>query len=271
MNYSDKTLSQKLERTEARSNADFVKTRARLDPSSGAEWIEVAGVYAMFDGVESPLTQTFGLGVFDEITDTEIDTIEQFFKKHDAPVFHEVSPMADPSLMELLNRRGYRPMELTSVMFLPLDKIEPLTRQLNPQITTRVIKNDEVDIWARTAANGWSTEMPGMGDFMFNFCRIGAQCEGAYPYIAEIDGKPISTAAFLMYDGIALLAGASTVPEGRRQGGQTALLDARLKFARDSGCTLAVMGASPGSQSQRNAQKNGFNIAYTRTKWRLIE
>jgi hypothetical protein len=30
------------------------------------------------------------------------------------------------------------------------------------------------------------------------------------------------------------------------------------------------MGALPGSQSQRNAQKNGFNIAYTRTKWQLV-
>ena len=112
--------------------------------------------------------------------------------------------------------------------------------------------------------------MPGMEDFMFEFCRIGARCNGAHPYIAELDGEPISTAAFLMYDGIAMLAGASTVPEGRNQGGQTALLHARLQFARDSDCTLAIMGAAPGSQSQKNAQKNGFHIAYTRTKWQLI-
>ena len=64
MIYSDKALSQKLERTEARANADFVETRIRLDPESGAAWIQVGGAYAMFDGLESPLTQTFGLGVF---------------------------------------------------------------------------------------------------------------------------------------------------------------------------------------------------------------
>ena len=270
MIYSDKSLSQKLERTEARSNADFVDTRARLDPDSGAEWIEVSGVYAMFDGVESPLTQTFGLGVFDEITDTEIDALEEFFKKHKAPVFHEVSPMADASLMELLNRRGYQPMELTSVMILPLDK-GLTTHALNPQITTRVINKDEVDIWARTAASGWSTEMPGMEDFMFNFCRIGAQCAEAFPYIAEMDGKPISTGALLIYEDVALLAGASTIPEGRNQGAQSALLEARLRHAADSGCKLAIMGASPGSQSQINGQKNGFQIAYTRTKWQLVK
>jgi len=267
--FSDRNFSQKLERTEARSNADFVETRARLDPASDAEWIEVAGTYAMYDGVESPLTQTFGLGIFEEVSDVEIEKLEEFFKRHDAPVFHEVSPMADPSLMELLTRRGYKPMELTSVMFLPLDEVSSAHRASNSKITTRVIEKHEVDTWARTAADGWSTEMPGMEDFMFNFCRIGAQCQGAYPYIAERDGRPISTAAFLIYDGIALLAGASTIPDGRNQGGQTALLAARLDFARKTGCKLAIMGAAPGSQSQINGQKNGFRIAYTRTKWQL--
>ena len=270
MIFSDKTFSQKLERTEGRSNADFVETRARLDPDYGAEWIEVAGAYAMFDGPESPLTQTFGLGVFDEITDAEIDKLEAFFRKHDAPVFHEISPMADASLIELLNRRGYQPMELTSVMFLPLDEPNPASRTVNPKINTRIIENDEVDVWARTASEGWSTEMPGMEDFMFQFCRIGAQCAGSFPYIAELGSKPISTGTLLIYDDVALLAGASTIPEGRNQGAQTALLDARLKFARERGCTLAIMGAAPGSQSQKNAQKNGFHIAYTRIKWQLM-
>ncbi len=270
MIFSHREFSQKLERAEARSNVDFVETRARLDPMSGATWIEVAGVYAMFDGAQSPLTQTFGLGIFDEITDVEMDELEDFFKSHNAPVFHEVSPLADPSHMELLNRRGYQPMELTSVMYLSLAKQAPSARPLNPQITTRVIKSDEVDIWARTAASGWSTEMPGMEDFMFSFCRIGAQCAEAFPYIAEMDGDPISTGALLIYEDVALLAGASTIPEGRNQGAQSALLEGRLRHARENGCTLAIMGASPGSQSQKNAQKNGFNIAYTRTKWQKI-
>lgn len=65
MIFSDLDLSRKLERTEASANAAFIETRAKLNPEVGAEWIEVAGTYAMFDGVESPLTQTFGLGVFE--------------------------------------------------------------------------------------------------------------------------------------------------------------------------------------------------------------
>ena len=43
----------------------------------------------------------------------------------------------------------------------------------------------------------------------------------------------------------------------------------RLRFAAEHGCRLAMMSSLPGSQSQKNAQKNGFEIAYTRTKWHL--
>lgn len=265
--FSDKTFSQKLERTEASANADFVATRAELQPESFAEWIEVGGAYAMFDGVESPLTQTFGLGMFEDATAEHLDALEEFFAKHNAPVFHEVSPMADPSLMVLLNERGYHPVELTSVMFQPLDAL--VDRAVNQEIVCRVIGEGEEDLWARTSADGWATEMPGLADFMFEFGGIGARSKGARPFIAELGGKAISSGALYVYDDVAILAGASTVPDERRQGAQNALLNARLQFAKEQGCSMAMMCAAPGSQSQRNAEKNGFRIAYTRTKWQL--
>jgi hypothetical protein len=222
----------------------------------------------MFDGVESPCTQTFGLGMFDEITSEHLDEIEAFFKQRGAPVFHEVSPMADPSLTPLLNERGYQPIELSTVLFREIGAVE--FEQKNSQITTRVIADDEVHLWARTSAAGWATEHESLADFMFNFGRISAQCEGAYPYLAELDGTAISTGMMFVHGEVAMLAGASTIPEGRNQGAQNALLRARLSYAANLGCTLAVMAAAPGSQSQKNAQKNGFNVAYSRTKWQLL-
>lgn len=269
MIFCDKSLSQKMERAEARASRDFVSSRGKLQPESSAEWIEVGGAYVMFDGVESPLSQTFGLGLYEDATAEHLDEIEKFFKDRNAPVFHEVSPMTDLSLMQMLNARGYQPVELTSVMFQSLDEVPD--RAVNPEITCRIINNEEEDLWARTSASGWGTEMPGLADFMFEFGSIGARAEGARPFIAELGGQAVSTGTLYVYDDVALLAGASTVPEGRRQGAQNALLDARLRFAKECGCTLAIMGAAPGSQSQRNAEKNGFRVAYTRTKWQLVE
>ena len=71
-----------------------------------------------------------------------------------------------------------------------------------------------------------------------------------------------------IWEGVALMAGASTIPRGRRQGAQLALLDARLRHAAAKGCDLAMMCALPGSASQRNAERHGFRIAYTRVKWK---
>ena len=270
MIFSGIELSQKLERTEGRANADFIDTRSQLDPASGAARIEVGETYAMFDGAESPLTQTFGLGLFEDATAGHLDEIEAFFREHDAPVFHEVSPLADPSLMELLSGRGYRPIELTSVMYREIGEQQHIRhRPRDPRLTTRVIGADDVDLWAKASADGWASEHEGLAEFMFNFGRISAQCSGAFPYLAELDDRAISTGMLFVYDDVCMLAGASTVPDGRNRGAQTALLEDRLTFAAAQGCTLAIMGASPGSQSQRNAQKNGFNIAYTRTKWQL--
>lgn len=268
MIFSDINLARRIERTEARSNADFVEARAEMFPGNGAEWIEAAGVYAMFDGIESPLTQTFGLGIFEAATHEVLEKLETFFKERNAPALHEVSPLADASLINLLNERGYQPIELTSAMFLPINEIET-DSAADPKVKTRIIEAGEEKIWARTSANGWATEMAGLAEFMFEFGQVSANCAGGFPFLAEIENEPAAAGMLFVYDDTALLAGASTVPEKRSRGAQSALLDARLKFAAEQGCTLAIMGASPGSQSQRNAEKNGFRIAYTRTKWQL--
>jgi hypothetical protein len=53
------------------------------------------------------------------------------------------------------------------------------------------------------------------------------------------------------------------------QGAQASLLESRLRYAAEQGCDIAMMCALPGSASQRNAERQGFRIAYTRIKWCL--
>ncbi|GAA4352861.1 GNAT family N-acetyltransferase [Hymenobacter saemangeumensis] len=268
MLYADLSLAQKLERTEARGNAAFVETRARLLPESGACWREVAGAYAMFDGPDSPLTQTFGLGVFEEVTAGHLQELEAFFQERGAPVLHEVSPLAAPSLLPLLTARGYQPIEYTTLLFQSISAAEMAAVPEAAALRTRIAGPEEAELWARTAAAGWSTEGPDLAEFIFDFGQISAR--SALSFLAEHEGRPVATGALIMHDGVALLAGASTVPEARGQGAQAALLDARLRHAAARGCGIACMGALPGSQSQRNAEKQGFRVAYTRTKWQLM-
>jgi GNAT superfamily N-acetyltransferase len=267
--HADHELSRRLERAEALSNASFVEAHARLDPAAGVEWIEVAGAYAMFDGANSPCTQTFGLGMFQLPTEAELSAVEKFFRMHGAPIYHEVSPLADKGLLPMLNDRGYRPFEMSTVMFLPLAERVPRPEPANGVRVRRVNDTSEDrELFVRTFAVGWS-EYVEYADFMLEMARIAAATAGNTPFIAELDGCAVACGNLSIRGEVALFAGASTVPAFRRRGAQQALLEARFQYAQEVGCNLALMCADPGSGSQRNAERQGFRIAYTRTKWTL--
>ncbi len=267
--FSDLILSRRLEKAEGRSNLEFVDARAQVSPESGACWIEVAGTYAMYDGAGSPLTQTFGLGIFEPLTKAALTELEEFFQSRGAEVFHEVSPLADPSALALLNEGGYQPIEFTSVMFMPIEHALSSAAPRDERLRVRAITEGEYDLWAQTAARGWSSEFPELTDFILELSQVGAKRAGGLSFLAELDGEAIATGALSICEGVALLAGASTVPEARKQGAQRALLETRLATAAERGCDLAMMCALPGSASQRNAERQGFRIAYTRIKWKM--
>ena len=262
--FVDLDLARRLEGTEGHANAKFVESRARRVPETGACWTEVAGTYGLFDGVGSPCTQTFRLGMFEPVTDSALDTLETFFASRGSDTFHEVSPLADPSALTLLNARGYRPCELTSVLFQPL----PISGDdlASQNLIVGRIAPTEQGLWAETAVRGWGASAE-LREFMSSFGSTSAGAEDTYPFLATLDGAPVATGSLVMCNDVALLAGASTVPEARGRGAQRALLGARLRFASSMGCTIAMMCAAPGSSSQRNAERSGFRIAYTRVKW----
>jgi GNAT superfamily N-acetyltransferase len=265
--FADIELARRLERTEAQGNVNFVEARAAAFPQVGAHWIEVAGAFGMFDGVGSPLTQTFGLGVLQPVSTEELDTLEEFFLSKDADVFHEVCPMADQSVFTLFKERGYQPVEFSNVLYRPINPALRLKAPRNERIAIRAIEKSETELWTRTSFEGWS-EFPEYADFFRDLAQVFAHSKGP-SFIAELEGKSIATGALTLHGDVALLAGASTIPDARRQGAQLALLEERLRYAADHGCTVAMMVALPGSGSQRNAERHGFRIAYTRTKWHL--
>ena len=267
----DSELSSRLERTEGLASARFIEARQRQSPDAtpAPAWIEVGSAFVMFDGVDSPLTQSFGLGMRGVVTASEFERIEAFFHERNAPVFLEVSPLASPETLTLLNERGYQPVEYTSVLCRRIGPQCSIPRSKNSAIHVRKMEATESELFAQTSATGWTDE-PQFREMILGFGRTFSTTQGTTAMIAEIDGKPIATGLAFITDKVALLAGASTVPSARNQGAQFALLEARLIFAIEQGCDLAMMCALPGSPSQRNAQRNGFQIAYTRTKWKRV-
>lgn len=266
MPFADLALSRRLERAEAHACVQFAESRRRLFPDSGAEWMECAGAYAVFDTADSPVTQTFGLGIFEELSPATLDAIERFFADRGAQVHHEVSPLAGAAALGLLCARQYRPIEISSVLYRPVEK--PAVQDRG-DITVRITGPDEAQLWTDISARGWSHEHPELKDFILQLGTISAAREHSPCFLAEVDGQPGAAGVLCIRDGVALFGGAATVPELRRRGLQAALLEARMRYAFDHDCDLAMMVAEAGSNSQRNAERQGFRIAYTRTKWCL--
>jgi GNAT superfamily N-acetyltransferase len=266
MIFADLTLARRLERAEAFSCLRFAEARSRLFPESGACWLKCAGAFAVFDGIDSPCTQTFGLGLFADLAPDDLDAIERFFLERNAAVLHEVSPFAGIATLDLLCKRHYRPDELSSVLYLPIEMPPPVRPGA---ASARTIHPDEADLWNAISTRGWANDHPEISDFLKEVGAISAAREQSVRFLAQVDGAPGAAGALCIHEGVALFAGAATVPEMRQRGLQNALLDARMRYAFEHGCDLAMMVALPGSDSQRNAERQGFRIAYTRTKWRL--
>ena len=149
MIFADLELSRRLERTEGSGCVDHAKAHREVDPESGAEWCEIAGTFVVFDGAESPITQTFGLGLYEEATTSALDEIEDFYRERGSAVHHEVSPFAGLRPLELLCDRGYRPEELSSVMYQP---IQAPSGKEDAKIQVRPISTGEAEVWAEAKA-----------------------------------------------------------------------------------------------------------------------
>jgi GNAT superfamily N-acetyltransferase len=265
MPFADHALAERLEAAEAFACAEFAAARSRVFPESGSTSVRIAGATAVFDGVDAPTTQSFGLGLFEPLTSAALDDVESFFRSRGAEPMHEVCPLTGAETLDLLCARGYRPFEISNVLY---RTIEPPEAYPN-SIRVRLVDRDEAELWGRVSARGWTHDHPELEGFVQQMGELSVARENSPCFLAEIDGVPGAAGGLSLHEGVALFAGAATMPEFRRRGLQGALLAERMRYAAEQNCDLAMMVAEAGSLSQRNAERKGFRVAYTRLKWRL--
>jgi hypothetical protein len=162
MLFSDLALSRRLEAAEGHACREFALARRRLFPECGAEVIRIAGADLVFDGPDSPVTQTFGLGMLENPAPEDLDRIEQFFLTRGAQPQHEVSPFAGAPTLQLLCARGYHPFEISNVLYQPIELPFETAPRIHPEarIDVRVVGPDESQLWSTVSAGGWTHEHP---------------------------------------------------------------------------------------------------------------
>jgi GNAT superfamily N-acetyltransferase len=265
MRFIDLDLARRVEMAEANAGRECAEACRRFHPEHSVAIEEIAGGVAVFAGVDSPITQAIGVGLHGPVSDAEVDALGDFFHSRRAPAAIELCPLVDISLYEKFAARNYHLLELTDVLILDDLAAARMPVAMSAGVTVRAAKPGESKLWTQTVAAGFAEQYPVtqvMLDVMEGFY---GRRDGCF-FLAFVDGIVAGGSGVFAGQGVGGLFGASTLPAFRRRGVQLALLAVRLAWARDKGCDLAVSFARPGSSSHRNIERNGFRVAYTRTK-----
>ncbi len=260
-------LAQRIERAEAGLIA--AGTEAANGRGNQGFVLSIAGGAACFAGDNSPFNKVVGLGFGGTPADAELAEIETAFAARGSATQVELAHLADPEIAAALTDRGYQLVSFENVLGRPLtDSLERITP---PGVDVRLSDDGEFQTWLNVVVEGFANpDTQGVAsheefprDVLADATRDMAAA-GAARYVALADGVAAGAASVRFADGIAQLTGAATAPVHRRRGVQTALLAARLADAAAAGCDIAVVTTAPGSKSQENVQRRGFDLLYTR-------
>ncbi len=175
----------------------------------------------------------------------------------------DVCPLTDPPLFEMLKQRAYVMAELNNVLFRRLEREDQPAAPAGA--TIRQGHAEEAEAFAAIVVRSFFPDGGAPEGFAEMIAPI-YQAEGAILFVAEIGGQTVACAAGLIIPEhrIVALFGAGTLPEFRRRGLQTALLRRRMEAAQKAGCEYAVIVTLGGTTSMRNAQRLGFQVAYSK-------
>ncbi len=260
--FADFDLARRVEAAEAQASLDWLRAYQRLYPKAGGVAESVAGGCAIFAGIGSPVTQATGLGMNGPVSESDLDRMEDLYRSRDSACQVIVCPLADSSLLASLNHRGYRLTEMENVL---VRRIEPSERvaPLVPGVTVRPASEREGDLWAEIMAGGFFEQ--GLPDpKLMDMFHSSAGCFEAQCFLGFLGEEPAGAGICFMHQGVALLSGAATLPRFRKRGVHKALHYTRLACAAAERCDLARVVTQPGSTSQRNAERQGLKVAYTR-------
>jgi len=236
----------------------------KLHPEIGAAVEPIAGGHMIFAGLGSPIGRAVGMGFSAPVTESDMDQLEHFYYSRRAPAQTDYCPLTDISLLEIARKRGYQVAELNNVLARTLDPTEECPHG-PPGFEIRPGKPEEALAFSTIVRQGFfpdGGEPAGFDEMlapMFGF-------PGVMTFVAEAGGTLVATGAGLVIPEhrIVALFGAATLKPHRGRGLQTAILQRRLQRAAAAGCEYAVIVTLGGTTSQRNAERLGFRVAYSK-------
>lgn len=250
MIHANAALAERIERASAALGLDAVRSHRSLFAHSEAASLECGSGVAVFLNEDSPLTQVRGAGG----SEFSLDEVEQFFHERMTPVIFTVTPFAHPALWAQLASRGYEFGTFENVL------VRAMTEADRGDLGFVEEAADPLP-WSRTLAETFFGTVTPMGLDLCQTLYAIPSCRNVW---VPGEGDPVAGAQLDIRDGLGVFQCDGTLPVCRGMGLHTAMIRARLAMAAAAGCDLVTADTVPGSQSQRNYERAGFQVAYTK-------
>jgi GNAT superfamily N-acetyltransferase len=271
MLFASTSLAARIERAEACLMRDAARAAGRRRPGGGAFATALASGFATFAAPGSPVNKVAGLGFGGLPDPAALEGMERDYAERAVPVQVELASLAEAGLAALFSRRGYVLQGFENVLGCRLPAAAA-RREAASQVEVVESGAAESSTWLDLVITAFASPdaqgVPSQESFaraeLEQVMEEMAEAEGFVRYLARHAGVPAGGASMRLFEGVAQLCGAATLPEHRRRGVQSALLTTRLAAASRAGCDVAVVTTQPGSKSQENVQKQGFELLYTR-------
>ena len=245
LTHFDSSLARRLEAAEAAFGAELTE-----------DHIWVAGGCAASRGPGSPMTHALGMGMNGPVTADDFDRLEAFYRERGVTPNIDLCPLADVSMIEFLGARGYRPLEFNNVLVRRItgdDRGGPL---MTPA--------QDCEQWALTLARCFYGE-ENIPDELMTVGRAVFSARSSTSFLID----DLAACGFMIQSRLATFYADGTRTIARGRGLQSALIRARIALSAEQGCDLATASTLPGSPSQRNYERAGFRVAYTKIAFEM--
>jgi GNAT superfamily N-acetyltransferase len=211
--------------------------------------------------------RVIGLGVDGVVEDSVIDTIIETYTRSGVPRFFvQLSPLTDHTdLASRLIDRGFRAHNNWIKLY---RGVEP-PPDVRTDLRIEEIDNEHAEAFARIIVG--SFDWP---EALVPWIAAPVGREGWHHYFAFDGERPAATGASFIRGTTAWIDFASTLPNARGRGAQSALLARRLADCAELGCDLIIVETAEQTKenrapSFRNVHRFGFEVAYARPNYIL--
>lgn len=241
---------------------------AGLALEHGIEHLDLAGAIctAVATMPDSRMfNRVIGLGLNRAATEDDLDEAAGFFERLGVEWFVSLSPHAQPpEVRDWLEERGFAADYAWAKFTRGLDD-PPATETC---LAVEEVGDDLAGAFGEIVQRGYELPQWSAEWLASVAVRSDWRC-----YVALDGDEPAGAGAFCVSEGVGYLGFAATLPQHRRKGAQSAILARRIRDAREAGCELLVTETGDRvegrpSNSYRNIERAGFELAYVRPNYR---